>query len=51
MQDGLARALFKQRSYDRAIVIWEKLVRPDDPRYQADLAMAYNDAAMKSQRD
>ena len=45
IQDGLAQALFRQSGYDRAIAIWEKLIRPDDPRYHADLAWAYNEAA------
>src|SRR5262249_72228 len=45
VQDGLARSLFKQAQNDRAIAIWEKLIRPDDPRYHADLGWAYNSAA------
>ena len=45
VQDGLAQALFRQLGYDRAIAIWEKLIRPDDPRYHADLAWAYSEAA------
>jgi serine/threonine protein kinase/tetratricopeptide (TPR) repeat protein len=50
-QDGLARALFKLGQNDQAIALWEKLVRPDDPRYHADLGWAYNTAAIMAARD
>jgi serine/threonine protein kinase/Flp pilus assembly protein TadD len=46
IQDGLARALFRLGQNDRAIALWEKLVRPDDPRYHADLGWAYTSAAV-----
>ena len=45
IQDGLAKALFRSFELDRAIAVWEKLIRPDDPRYHADLGWAYNEAA------
>ena len=51
IQDGLAKALFRRGDNDRAIAIWEKLVRPDDPRYHADLATAYNNAAIAANRN
>ncbi len=51
IQDSLARALHRQGQNERAIAIWEKLVRPDDPRYQADLGNAYNDAAFQVKDD
>jgi len=50
LQYGLARCLYHSFSGPgraRAIAILEKLVRPDDPRYQADLGYAYNDAAIQ----
>jgi tetratricopeptide (TPR) repeat protein len=51
IQDSLAKALYRQGQNERAIAIWEKLVRPDDPRYQADLGNAYNDAAFHFKND
>ena len=54
LQFGLARCLFYGYSgpaRERAITILEKLVRPDDPRYQADLGYAYNDAAVNTSAD
>ena len=48
IQDGLARALSRRREEPRAIAIWEKLVRTDDPRYQADLGYAYNDVGLRA---
>ncbi len=45
--DGLARALAKQGQQDRAIAIWEKLVRPDDPRYLYELGSAYSNLALR----
>ncbi len=38
----------RRREEPRAIAIWEKLVRPDDPRYQADLGYAYNDVGLRA---
>ena len=51
IQDSLAKALHRQGQNERAIAIWEKLVRPDDPRYQADLGNAYNDDAFHFKDD
>ncbi len=51
IQDGLARALHTHGQHERAIALWEKLVQPDDPRYQADLGNAYNDAAAHNPGD
>ncbi len=51
IQDRLAKALHRQGQNERAIAIWEKLVRPDDPRYQADLGNAYNDDAFHFKDD
>jgi tetratricopeptide (TPR) repeat protein len=45
VQDGLAKALFKRGQNERAIVIWEKLLRPDNPRYLYDLGWACSEAA------
>jgi serine/threonine protein kinase/predicted Zn-dependent protease len=50
-QDGLAKALFGLNQNDQAIALWEKLVRPDDPRYHADLGWAYNTAAIMAAKD
>jgi tetratricopeptide (TPR) repeat protein len=51
IQDSLAKALYRQGQNERAIAIWEKLVRPDDPRYHADLGNAYNDTASQFSND
>src|SRR5262245_8032431 len=48
IQSGLANALTRQGKYERAIAIGEKLVRSNDPRYQADLAYAYNGLAFRA---
>ena len=48
LQDGLARALLHTGEYDRAIAIWEKLIRPDDPRYLADLGTGYSAARLRA---
>ncbi|MHB1556563.1 MAG: protein kinase domain-containing protein [Isosphaeraceae bacterium] len=45
LRDGLARVLYERGEYERAIALWEALIRPDDPRYHADLGWAYNNAA------
>ena len=36
---------------DRAIAIWEKLIRPDAPRYLASLGYAYNNASIAANRN
>ena len=51
VQDCLARALYRQGQAERAIAIWERLVRPDDPRYQAKLGNAYSNAAFHFKND
>ena len=51
VQDGLAKVLFKQGQYTRAINLWEKLIRPDDPRYHADLGWAYNQVAFNAKNN
>ena len=51
IQDSLAKALYRRGQDERAIAIWEKLVRPDDPQYQADLGNAYNNAAVHFKND
>ncbi len=51
IQDSLAKALHRQGQDERAIAIWEKLVRPDDPRYHADLGTAYSNAAFHLKND
>jgi serine/threonine protein kinase/tetratricopeptide (TPR) repeat protein len=53
-QYGLARCHYNSFSFsgrERAIAILEKLVRPDDPRYQADLGNAYSDAGLGTNGD
>jgi serine/threonine protein kinase/tetratricopeptide (TPR) repeat protein len=47
LHDGLARAAFWLSDPERAIVLWEKLVRPDDPRFLADLGYAYDQLSVK----
>jgi tetratricopeptide (TPR) repeat protein len=50
-QDGLARCLNRTNQREKAIAIWEKIVRPEDPRYQPDLAWAYNDTATNAKKE
>ncbi|HTU91569.1 MAG TPA: choice-of-anchor C family protein [Gemmataceae bacterium] len=40
---GLAQCYYRLSRYDDAIALWEKLVQPGQPRYQKELADAYND--------
>src|SRR5262249_42394526 len=44
--DGVARCLSRSAKTAEAIAIWEKIVRPDDPRYQTELGIAYNTVAL-----
>jgi serine/threonine-protein kinase len=39
---GLASCHMRLGRYAEAAVIWEKLVKPNDPRFQRDLAQTYN---------
>src|SRR5579884_174545 len=39
---GLAQCYFWLGRYDEAIALWEKLVQPNQPRFQKELAEAYN---------
>ena len=50
-QNGLATALFKRGQTEQAIAIWEKIVRPDDARFHADLGWAYNQVAVAADKD
>jgi tetratricopeptide (TPR) repeat protein len=45
LQDGLAQVLVRLGHDEQAAAIWEKLIRPDDPRYHVDLGWAYNECA------
>ena len=44
---GLAQCLFWQGRLDEAIALWEKLVQPDQRRFQKELAEAYNSRAVR----
>jgi tetratricopeptide (TPR) repeat protein len=48
LQDGLARAVQKLGDHERAIALWEKLVRPDDPRFLRDLGYAYEQVSLEA---
>jgi eukaryotic-like serine/threonine-protein kinase len=43
---GLAPCHYRLDRYDEAIALWEKLVQPGKPRFQKELAEAYNSRAV-----
>jgi tetratricopeptide (TPR) repeat protein len=47
LQDGLAQLGYQLGDFERAIALWEKLVRPDQPRFLADLGYAYDQLSVK----
>jgi serine/threonine protein kinase/tetratricopeptide (TPR) repeat protein len=47
-QDGLAQCLSRLRRYGEAIAIWQRLVRPGEPRFQRELADAFHGLAIAS---
>jgi tetratricopeptide (TPR) repeat protein len=49
--NGLALSLLRQGQNERAAAIWEKLIRPDDPRYHYDLSWAYSNLAMGADKE
>jgi serine/threonine protein kinase/tetratricopeptide (TPR) repeat protein len=50
LQHGRAQCLFALGRYGEAIAIWQKLVRPGEPRFQHELADAYNGLALARER-
>lgn len=46
-QHGLAQTLAGLQQYPAAIALWTKLVQPESPRFQAELANAYNAQALR----
>jgi|GEM_PF-860572 len=42
---GLAQCYYRLGRYDEAIALWQKLVQSDQPRFQRELAAAYNNRA------
>ncbi len=44
---GLAQCYFWLERLDEAIALWEKLVEPNQPRFQKELAEAYNSRAIR----
>ncbi len=46
LQHGLAMAFYRSGALAQALPILEKLIKPEDPRYQADLGYVYNDSAI-----
>jgi serine/threonine protein kinase/tetratricopeptide (TPR) repeat protein len=46
LKDGLARVLSELNDFDRAIAIWESLIRPDSPEFHERLGLAYSNAAI-----
>ncbi len=51
LSDGLAQALSRLGRQDAAIAIWQRLVVPGQPRFQRDLALAYDSSAILEQSD
>jgi serine/threonine protein kinase/tetratricopeptide (TPR) repeat protein len=47
---GLAQALDALRRHEEAIAIWRRLVRPGEPRFQRELADAFNSLAQSTSR-
>jgi serine/threonine-protein kinase len=50
LQHGLAECHFGLGQHTEAIAIWKKIVQPDQPRFQRELAMAYNRYALAQVR-
>ena len=46
LSDGLAQSLLRLGRHDEAIAIWQRLVVPGQTRFQRELAVAYNSAAI-----
>jgi serine/threonine protein kinase/tetratricopeptide (TPR) repeat protein len=49
-QDGLAQSLFWLGRNEEAIAVWQRLVRPGEPRFQRELADAFNALAISAAR-
>ena len=47
---GLAESYFRLGRTEEAIALWEKLVKPGQPRFQKELAAAYNTRAIHSRQ-